>query len=73
MPFTKGEKAVYDIMVLGQIPGTNLVIDFTMWLQLMALLIAVMLYVAVHRRHEHRTLAPIQAQNDLQHMLERAL
>ena len=73
MPFTKGEKAVYDIMVLGQIPGTNLVIDFTMWLQLMALLIAVTLYVSAHRRHEHRTLAPIQTQNDLQHMLERAL
>mgnify|MGYP003618815008 FL=1 len=64
---------MYDIMVLGQIPGTNLVIDFTMWLQLMALLIAVTLYVSAHRRHEHRTLAPIQTQNDLQHMLERAL
>ena len=65
---------VYDILVLGQIPGTNLVIDFTMWLQLMALLIAVIFYVSAHRRHEHRTtLSLVQAQNDLQQMLNRTL
>lgn len=41
---------MYDFFVLGQIPGTGLVITFWMWAQVTALLVTLLAWMA-YRRH----------------------
>jgi hypothetical protein len=41
-----------DFFVLGQIPGTGLIITFTMWMQMAALLVTLLIWAAYRRRRE---------------------
>lgn len=45
---------MYSIVVLGQIPGTDITITFSMWMATATLLIAI---VALARMQRHRTIA----------------
>lgn len=40
---------MYSFFVLGQIPGTEIVITFTMWMQLFAILLALTILFFVRR------------------------
>lgn len=41
-----------DFFVLGQVPGTDIIITFTMWMQLAALLVSLLVWAAYRRRRE---------------------
>jgi hypothetical protein len=38
-----------DFFVLGQIPGTSIIISFTMWMQLFAIVLAIAVLISVRR------------------------
>ena len=46
---------MYSFFVLGQVPGTGLVITFTMWAELAALLFTLLVWIGYRRRREFRT------------------
>lgn len=48
---------MYNFFVLGQIPGTNITITFTMWAELFA--IAIVLFAWMHLRRNQRIASPM--------------
>lgn len=45
---------MYSFFVLGQIPGTDFVITFMMWVQLAALLTTLLVWMTYRRRQEFK-------------------
>ena len=55
---------MYSFFVLGQIPGTDITITFSMWMQLCAALLAIALLIRVHRRNtQQRPIQPTISQD----------
>ena len=49
---------MYDFFVLGQIPGTSIIITFTMWMQLFAVVSAIALLIYIRRAHTTKDYVP---------------
>jgi hypothetical protein len=49
---------MYSFFILGQIPGTNITISFTMWAQLCAVLLLAVLVIRFRRHQAAERLEP---------------
>ena len=46
---------MYSFLVLGQVPGTGIVITFTMWLELIAAVLITITWAVLHNRQPKKT------------------
>jgi len=56
---------MYHFFILGQVPGTNIIISFSMWMLLAAAVLSLLLWVRLKRRStEPFTLEPTIGSDD---------